>query len=91
MRRIEVACRKVGVECVGVHGSCTVPPLQVLRRRSGDDTTVLLGYLPRRINGVIKSIGGLKQSGGNSLMSQNIHSVRYKVGFVIMVDTMYTF
>ena len=31
--RVEEACRKSKVECVRVDGSCTVPPLQVLKRR----------------------------------------------------------
>ncbi|KAL3792820.1 hypothetical protein HJC23_002627 [Cyclotella cryptica] len=32
VRKVEEACRKSGVECVRVDGSCTVPPLQVLRK-----------------------------------------------------------
>ena len=34
VQRIEEACRKANVECLRVDGSCTVPPVQVLKRRS---------------------------------------------------------
>lgn len=33
VRRVEEACRKCNVECLRVDGSCTVPPLQVLKKR----------------------------------------------------------
>jgi deoxyribodipyrimidine photolyase len=32
VQRVEEACRKSNVECVRVDGSCTVPPLQILKR-----------------------------------------------------------
>lgn len=33
VRRVEEACRKCNVECLRVDGSCTVPPVQVLKKR----------------------------------------------------------
>merc|ERR1719221_928816 len=34
VQKAEEACRKSNVECVRVDGSCTVPPVKVLRRRA---------------------------------------------------------
>ncbi|KAL7520016.1 hypothetical protein ACHAWX_004768 [Stephanocyclus meneghinianus] len=34
VRKVEEACRKSGVECVRVDGSCTVPPLKILRKKN---------------------------------------------------------
>ena len=34
VHRVEEACRKANVECYRVDGSCTVPPIQVLKKRN---------------------------------------------------------
>jgi len=34
VHRVEEACRRSNVECVRVDGSCTVPPVQVLKKRT---------------------------------------------------------
>ena len=34
VQKVEEACKRAHVECVRVDGSCTVPPVQVLRRRN---------------------------------------------------------
>lgn len=52
VHKVEEACRKSGVECVRVDGSCTVPPLQVLRKRrcnaNGNDDRVVFDGVPSK-------------------------------------------
>ena len=43
VQRIEEACRKSSVECVRVDGSCTVPPLQILKRTGRRDGVLFAG------------------------------------------------
>jgi len=44
--RVEAACRKAGVECWRVDGSCTVPPLQVLTPTRSDAGAVRFQGVP---------------------------------------------
>ncbi|KAL9187384.1 hypothetical protein ACHAXT_001487 [Thalassiosira profunda] len=47
VQKVEGACKRAGVECVRVDGSCTVPPLQVLRKRTnGSDGSVKFDGVP---------------------------------------------
>ena len=52
VQRIEEACKKASVECLRVDGSCTVPPVQVLKRRSmnqnNNNGTILYDGVPAK-------------------------------------------
>ena len=46
--RVEEACRKSNVECLRVDGSCTVPPAQVLKRRSSNNSVIKYDVVPAK-------------------------------------------
>lgn len=46
--RVEEACRKSNVECLRVDGSCTVPPLQVLKKCNKACSKILYDGVPNK-------------------------------------------
>ena len=46
--RVEEACRKSNVECLRVDGSCTVPPVQVLKRRNSNNSVIKYEGVPAK-------------------------------------------
>jgi len=84
VHRVEEACRKSGVECVRVDRSCTVPPVQVLRRRpppavAGSGSRVMYGGVPGEAYQWQSKTKGLREGHLRAAMEGKFNASELKV------------